>query len=73
MADLHLKASVNRVPVIEDARCRPCRQCLARRVCKNKAIVQLDPCEPPAIDAARCYGCLVCIDGCPSQAILPRK
>jgi MinD superfamily P-loop ATPase len=69
MVELHLKAPTNRVPLVQDDRCAGCRRCVARGVCRTKAIVQLDPGEPPMIDASRCYGCLVCITECPRGAI----
>lgn len=69
MADMHLKAPVNRVPVVLDERCDSCKRCMARHVCRTKAIMQIDPGEPPVIDPARCFGCLVCIQECPSEAI----
>jgi TPP-dependent indolepyruvate ferredoxin oxidoreductase alpha subunit len=52
--------------------CHACRRCLARRACKVRAIVQLDLDEPPFIDAARCYGCRVCLSACPFDAIIVR-
>ncbi len=57
------------VPHIDEGRCRACRRCLARKPCRVKAIVQLDPGEAPFIDASRCHGCLVCIPACPFGAI----
>ncbi|RLC69678.1 MAG: hypothetical protein DRI52_08435 [Chloroflexi bacterium] len=65
-----IKAQVTAVPHVEDAACRLCRKCLARAVCKSKAIIQLDPGEAPFIDASRCYGCQVCIAACPAGAIV---
>jgi len=64
------KAQVTAVPRIEDALCRTCRKCVAREVCRTKAILQVDPGEPPFIDASRCYGCRACIPACPSGAIM---
>jgi len=69
MPDLKILAPVNRVPAVRDERCLECDRCAARRVCKSKAIIQLDPGEAPFIDAARCFGCQVCIDACPARAI----
>ena len=54
---------------IDDERCRACRKCLAGEVCKVKALVRLDPDEPPFIDASRCYDCRLCIPACPFGAI----
>jgi Fe-S-cluster-containing hydrogenase component 2 len=39
-------------------------------VCRVKAIVAIDPGEPPFVDGNRCYGCLVCLPACPYEAIL---
>lgn len=65
-----IKAQVTAVPLINDAACLLCRRCLARTVCKSKAIIQLDPGEAPFIDVSRCYGCQVCIPACPAGAIV---
>lgn len=70
MADMNLKAPANRVPIVVDELCKSCRRCVARNVCRTKAIIQLDPGEPPMIDAGRCFGCLACIPVCPGQAIV---
>jgi len=63
------KTQVTAVPRIVDERCAACRKCVARQSCKSKAIVQLDPGEPPFIDASRCYGCHLCLAACPHDAI----
>jgi MinD superfamily P-loop ATPase len=42
---------------IDEDRCRVCRHCLAAQVCKVRAIVRLDPDEPPVLDVSRCYDC----------------
>ncbi len=54
---------------VDEALCRACRRCLARQACKVRAIVQIDPGEPPFVDGARCYGCRVCMPACPFGAI----
>jgi len=64
------KTQVSAVPYIDENKCHSCRKCVARRVCKSKAIVQLDPGEPPMIDASRCYGCHACVPECPFEAII---
>ncbi len=64
------KAQVTAVPHVDDDLCHACRKCQARQVCKSKAILQLDPDEPPFIDASRCYGCQACIPACPFGAIV---
>lgn len=58
-----------RVPRVDDEKCRACRKCPARKVCRVKALVVLDPGESPFVDANLCYGCLVCIPACPFEAI----
>ena len=70
MAELNgSKAPANRVPRVDDALCQACRRCEARSVCRSKAIIQLDPGEPPFVDPSRCWGCLACIPFCPHGAI----
>jgi Fe-S-cluster-containing hydrogenase component 2 len=49
--------------------CRACKRCLARDVCKIKAIVRPDRDDAPFIDLNRCYDCRVCIPACPFGAI----
>jgi MinD superfamily P-loop ATPase len=63
------KTQITAVPHIVDERCATCRKCAARKVCKSKAIIQLDPDEAPFIDASRCYGCHLCLTACPYDAI----
>jgi MinD superfamily P-loop ATPase len=54
---------------VDDERCHACPRCQARRACRVKAMVVLDPGEAPFVDAGRCYGCLVCIPACPFEAV----
>lgn len=63
------KAQVAAIPVVVDELCRACRVCPARKVCRTKAILQLDAGEPPFVDASLCYGCHACIPACPHGAI----
>jgi MinD superfamily P-loop ATPase len=63
------RAQVTAVPYVVDELCQACRKCVARKVCRTKAILQIDPDEPPFIDANLCYGCLACIPACPHGAI----
>jgi len=63
------KAQPKDVPRVSDQLCRACRKCLARDACRSKAILQIDPGEPPFIDASLCYGCRACIPACPHGAI----
>ncbi len=57
-------------PRIVEERCRVCGKCLARQVCRPRAIVVQDPGETPFIDASRCYGCRVCVQACPFKAVI---
>ncbi len=65
-----VKAQATAVPHVADDQCRVCRKCLAREVCRSKAILQIDRGEPPFIDASLCYGCRACIPACPHGAIV---
>jgi MinD superfamily P-loop ATPase len=64
------RAQITSVPHVEDDLCLACKKCLARSVCRSKAILQIDPGEPPFIDPNLCYGCRACIPACPSGAIV---
>ena len=55
---------------MDDDKCQACRKCAARKVCRVKALVAIDPGEPPFVDASRCYGCLICLPACPFEAIV---
>jgi MinD superfamily P-loop ATPase len=63
------KAQVTAVPYVDAAACRVCRRCLARDVCRSKALLRIDRDEPPFVDAGRCYGCRACLPACPHGAI----
>ncbi len=58
-----------RVPVVDAEMCRTCRKCIARQVCRLKALVQFEANELPYVDRELCRGCLVCIEKCPFRAI----
>ncbi len=64
------KAKPSAVPYVLDEKCLACRKCVARASCRSKAILQIDPGEPPFIDGNLCYGCHVCVPACPSGAIV---
>ncbi len=64
------RAQVTAIPHVVDALCQVCDKCLARDVCRSKAILRIDRDEPPVIDPNRCYGCRVCIAACPHGAIV---
>jgi MinD superfamily P-loop ATPase len=64
------KAQVTSIPRVDDDLCQACHRCPARKVCRTKAILQIDPGEPPFIDPNLCFGCRVCIPACPSGAIV---
>ncbi len=54
--------------VIECPQPIPCDPC--ERLCRQGAIrIGPDPMTPPAIDPAKCNGCLRCVRGCPGMAI----
>ncbi len=67
------KAQATAVPHVDEEACRACRKCAARAVCRSKAIVQIDPGEPPTIDPSRCYGCWACLTACPFDAIVRQE
>ena len=56
-------------PRIVQERCQTCGTCLARQVCRPRAIFIEEPGETPFVDASRCYGCRVCVAACPFDAV----
>ncbi len=58
-----------RVPNVDADKCHACKKCLARSVCRLKALIQFEPNEMPYINQEVCRGCLVCIEECPFKAI----
>jgi len=64
-----LSASHILAPHIVDDRCVACPECPARQACRTRAILRLEPDEPPYVDASRCYGCRACVPACPFEAV----
>lgn len=58
-----------RYPKIDWDLCQLCEPCQARRVCKPRAIVQMDEGEPPYIELDRCQACALCVSACCCGAI----
>lgn len=63
------KMETNSAPIVNMERCRACRKCLARDVCRPKAILRVDHDEPPFVDPRRCLGCRACVVACPFEAL----
>ncbi len=49
--------------------CQVCDPCLARKACKVRAIIKVDPDSPAMIDQTRCNGCALCLPACAFGAI----
>jgi MinD superfamily P-loop ATPase len=58
------------VPRVMDEYCLECPKCVARQVCRTKALLQIDPGEAPMVDGSICYGCHKCVAACPVGAIV---
>lgn len=58
------------VPQVRNDLCWACAKCTARRDCRSKALVQIDPGEAPIVDPSRCFGCHTCLSACPAEAIV---
>ena len=67
---MSLSRNTNDTPYVDESLCRVCRKCIARSVCRTKAIRAIDPDEPPFIDAHLCMGCYECVPACPAGAIV---
>lgn len=63
------KAQLRALPRVDVNLCRSCLRCLARRVCRSKALLQIDAGEAPVVDVSRCYGCAACVLACPTGAL----
>lgn len=59
-----------KVPRVLDELCQACNKCVARKVCRTKALLQIDPGEPPVVEPSLCYGCHQCVALCPVGAIM---
>lgn len=49
--------------------CEACDPCLARKACKTRAVVSIEPGEPVFIEHGRCNACGKCVPACPYHAI----
>jgi Fe-S-cluster-containing hydrogenase component 2 len=56
-------------PLIDYTVCQACNPCEARLACNTRAIVRLDPDEPPYIAIERCSGCSSCVTACVCGAV----
>ncbi len=59
-----------KIPHVDESQCQACSKCVARKACRVKAIVIIDPGESPFIDGNLCYGCMVCVPTCPFEAVV---
>lgn len=57
------------LPELDWAACSNCEVCQAKIACKTRAIVRLDPDEPPYIENTLCSSCGECVLACPFLAI----
>lgn len=57
-------------PEIDWDICQVCDPCQAQLVCKTRALVKIEPDEPPYLEMSRCTRCSLCILACTCQAIL---
>jgi len=57
------------VPVIDWDICQHCEPCDARLARRTRAIVKVDPDDPPYIEPNRCNGCAKCVTACLMAAI----
>lgn len=70
---MSLVAGARTIPYIDHEACLACQKCMARSVCRTKAIRAIDPGEPPYIDGALCMGCMDCVPVCPAHAVIRPK
>lgn len=61
------------LPVVLWEVCQTCTPCQAIKVCRTRAIVQVDHGEPPSIEISRCSQCGLCVLACCCQAISMRN
>lgn len=60
----------DRLPRVDAVKCRVCSSCNANAVCRTKAMLIVDPGEPPYVDGSRCQGCRLCVPACPFSAVV---
>jgi MinD superfamily P-loop ATPase len=53
--------------------CQTCEPCQARLACKTRAILQIDPGEPPYVEIVRCNSCAACVLACCCGAIIMKN
>lgn len=70
--DLYLTLTIMQAEIDWEV-CRGCTPCLARKVCRTRAIVQMETGEPVFIEIERCNGCNKCVPACPYAAIRLNK
>ncbi len=56
--------------IVDDDRCMACGECLANEVCRGKAFIRFEREETPFLDMSRCWGCMVCMEACPYEAVV---
>lgn len=57
-------------PEVDWELCQACHPCLARVVCKTRAIIKVDIDEPAFIELSRCNSCGLCVLACTCNAIV---
>jgi len=60
-------------PEIDWKYCQCCNPCVARLVCKPRAIIKIDVDEPAVVELSRCNSCGLCVMECPYDAIIMKN